>query len=82
MSFWIMADDYPTTPHFYYFTKEFEAPAGASLKVRCSGDTRYALYLNGHLVSEGPCQGSSYVTYYESEDLTPYLKKGRNTLLA
>ena len=82
MSFWIMADDRPQTPHFYYFTKEFEASAGATLKVSCSGDTRYALYLNGHLVSEGPCQGSSYVTYYETEDLTPYLKEGKNTLLA
>lgn len=82
MSFWIMADDRPTTPKFYYFTKEFEAPKGASFKVRACGDTRYALYLNGHLVSEGPCQGSSYQTYFEIEDLTPYLKEGKNTLFA
>ncbi len=82
MSFWIMADDRPTKPKFYYFSKEFDAPCGASLKVRASGDTRYALYLNGTLVLEGPCQGSAYQTYFESEDLTPYLTEGKNTLIA
>ncbi len=82
MSFWIMAEDRPATPKFYYFSKEFDAPLGASLKVRASGDTRYALYLNGTLVLEGPCQGSAYQTYFESEDLTPYLTEGKNTLIA
>ncbi|MBO7297324.1 MAG: hypothetical protein J6V39_08710, partial [Clostridia bacterium] len=57
-------------------------PKGASFKVRVCGDSRYALYLNGQLVSEGPCQGSSYQTYFETEDLTPYLKEGENTLFA
>ena len=82
MSLWIMADDRPTTPKFYYFTKEFDAPAVASLSVRACGDTRYALYLNGHLVMEGPCQGSAYQTYYETEDLTSYLTEGSNVLTA
>ena len=82
MSFWIRAVDRPTDPKFYYFSKEFDAPRGAYLRVSCCGDTRYALYLNGHLVSEGPCHGTAYVTYYETEDLTPYLKEGKNTLLA
>ena len=82
MSFWIMADDRPTSPKFYYFSKDFEAPDGACLKACVCGDTRYALYLNGHLVSEGPCQGSAYRTFYETEDLTPYLTAGKNTLVA
>ena len=82
MSFWIRAGERPTQPRFYYFTKEFEVPAGATLTASSCGDTRYQLYLNGHLVCEGPCQGSSYVTYYETEDLTPYLKEGKNTLMA
>ena len=76
MSLWIMADDRPTTPKFYYFSKTFSALAGAALCVRACGDTRYALYLNGTLVLEGPCQGTAYQTYFESADLTPYLKEG------
>ncbi len=82
MAHWICADETPASPRFYYFEKEFDAPAGATLTARISGDTRYALYLNGHLVSEGPCRGSSYLTYYETEDLTPYLVPGKNRLLA
>ena len=82
MSFWIMADDRPTSPKFYYFSKDFQAPDGACLKARVCGDTRYALYLNGHLVCEGPCQGTAYTTFYETEDLTPYLITGKNTLVA
>ena len=82
MSFWILADRRPSAPEFFYFTKEFDAPAGASLKASSCGDTRYVLYLNGHIVAEGPCQGSSYQTYYETEDLTPYLVEGKNVLVA
>jgi len=82
MSAWIRADDHPLAPAFYIFSKEFNAPAGATLKASSCGDTRYQLYLNGHLVSEGPCQSSSYVTYYETEDLTPFLKEGKNLLTA
>ncbi len=82
MAHWIFADETPASPRFYDFCKDFDAPAGATLTARISGDTRYALYLNDHLVSEGPCQGSSYLTYYESEDLTPYLRPGKNTLRA
>ena len=82
MSFWIRADEHPLESKFYYFTKEFDAPAGATLVASSCGDARYQLYLNGHLVSEGPCQSSSYITFYETEDLTPYLTEGKNTLLA
>ena len=82
MSFWICADRRPASPEFFYFTKEFDAPAGARLTANCSGDSRYALYINGHLAVEGPCQGSSYQTYYESEDLTKYLVEGKNKLEA
>ncbi len=82
MAHWICADETPSSPRFYDFTHEFDAPAGATLTARICGDTRYALRLNGHLVSEGPCQGSSYQTYYETEDLTPYLRPGKNRLEA
>ncbi len=82
MAHWICADETPASPHFYEFTKTFDAPADATLQAHICGDTRYALYLNDHLVSEGPSQGSSYLTYYETEDLTPYLRSGENTLRA
>ncbi|MBE5816758.1 MAG: hypothetical protein E7315_03440 [Clostridiales bacterium] len=82
MSLWIRADEHPLTSKYYYFTKDFDAPQGAALIASSCGDARYQLYLNGSLVAEGPCQGSSYLTYYETEDLTPYLRQGKNTLFA
>ena len=82
MSEWIRAAEIPSAPRFYYFEKEFDAPAGATLTASTCGDTRYVLYLNGRLVAEGPCQGSQYVTYYETQDLTPYLLAGKNKLVA
>ena len=82
MSFWICADEYPTETHLYYFTHTFSAAPGATLTARSCGDTRYRLLLNGHPVCEGPCQGSSYVRYYEESDLTPFLLPGENTLTA
>ena len=82
MSHWICANETPSSPHFYYFKKEFDAPSGARLIASSCGDSRYLLYLNGHLVAEGPCQGSEYVTFYETEDLSPYLVEGKNTLVA
>ena len=78
MSFWICADERPSSTHFYYFEKDFEVKAGAKMTAKVCGDTRYQLYLNDTLVSEGPCQGSRFVRYYEDVDLTPYLKEGVN----
>lgn len=82
MSFWICADERPANTSLYHFTKTFTAPEGASLTARSCGDTRYRLLLNDHEVCEGPCQGSSYVRYYEESDLSAYLLPGENTLVA
>ena len=82
MSFWICADERPSNTHFYYFTKEFDAVKGAKLTAFSCGDTRYQLWLNGKLICEGPCQGSSYVRYYEESDLSDALVDGTNRLTA
>ncbi len=82
MSHWICPDETSSVSRFYYFTKTFHTAADATLQANVCGDARYQLYINGHLASEGPCQGSSFQTYYETVELTPYLKAGENTLLA
>ncbi len=65
---------------FYYFKKSFVASVGDTLTADICADTRYQLYLNGNLVCEGPCQGAESVNYYESADLTPFIKDGENLL--
>lgn len=67
----------------YCFQKEVEFSDIASpVIVHVSADNRYKLYLNGVLVSLGPARGDITHWKYESLDLQPYLKKGRNRLTA
>ncbi len=82
MSLWICADEVIRESRFYYFEKKFTAAEGATLSAHVCADTRYQLYMNGQVVCEGPCQGSSYVRYYETVDLTPYLQAGENHICA
>lgn len=80
MSFWIYADEIPQSTHFYYFTKSFSAQKDDSLELSVSADTRYQLYINGHLVCDGPCQGAAHLRYYETADASNYLKDGENEI--
>ncbi len=82
MSLWICANEYPHQTHFYYFKKAFTASKGAVLSAHVCADTRYQLYINDQMVCEGPCQGSAYLRYYETIDLTPYLIDGENHIYA
>ncbi|MBS1872638.1 MAG: family 78 glycoside hydrolase catalytic domain [Acidobacteria bacterium] len=67
----------------YHFRRSFTlASAPSSFVVHVSGDNRYRLYLNGVSVSEGPARGDLYHWRYETVDLAPRLKAGRNVLAA
>lgn len=54
----------------------------AQLIVHCSGDNRYQLFVNGERVTYGPQRGDLNHWYYESTDIAPYLKPGKNVLAA
>ncbi len=80
MSTWISPVGMPTETHLYEFEKRFSATDQETLSLRVSADTRYALYLNGNLISEGPCQSQEGVTYYETVDAP--LQNGENILVS
>lgn len=46
--------------------------------IHFSADTRYKLFINDRLVSVGPTRGSTQLWYYDTLNITPYLKQGRN----
>lgn len=77
---WIRADDRPERTYFYYFKKTVTAGDKNSLIMDICADTRYQLYINGVLCSEGPCAGSWYQRYYETVDCSDKLKKGENDI--
>ena len=68
-------------PGLLYFRKEIELgdlPVEGTLNI--SADTRYKLYVNGTLVAVGPCKGDRQVWYFDTVDIAPYLKKGKNII--
>lgn len=50
--------------------------------IHVSADNRYKLYANGQLVSLGPARGDLNNWNFETIDLSPYLKTGKNVLAA
>lgn len=67
----------------FHFRKSWELDSIRSkFIIHVSADNRYKLYINGHLVSLGPARGDLYNWYYETVNLSPFLKYGKNTLAA
>ena len=67
----------------YYFRKDVDLAAmPADYVVHVTGDNRYKLYVNGHLVSLGPAKGDATHWNYETVDLVPWLKPGTNVIAA
>jgi hypothetical protein len=48
--------------------------------VHVTADTRYRLYVNGRHVNRGPARGFQQSWPYDSVDIAPYLRKGRNAV--
>ena len=55
-----------------------ELPETAQLMV--SADSRYKLYVNGQFVEAGPCKGDREVWYYDTLEIVPYLRTGKNVI--
>lgn len=73
----------PTGYGVYLFRKTIELAAQpTSLVVHVSADNRYKLFVNEKLVSLGPARGDLNHWNYETLDIAPYLKAGKNTLAA
>ena len=84
MNQWIAAYDASLKEYgVYKFRKNFELAAKpASFVVHVSGDNRYKLFVNEHLVSLGPARGDLYFWNFETVDIANYLQAGKNTVAA
>ncbi|HUG52072.1 MAG TPA: family 78 glycoside hydrolase catalytic domain, partial [Vicinamibacteria bacterium] len=77
----------PGAPRFdygvYHFRRAFELPERpATFLVHVTADNRYQLFANGERVAWGPARGDLHHWRYETVDLAPHLKAGRNVLAA
>ena len=67
----------------YHFRKAFDVTAVPStFVIHVTGDNRYQLFVNGTRVVWGPARGDLNHWRFETVDLAPYLKPGRNVLAA
>jgi hypothetical protein len=67
----------------FFFRKTVTlAAAPAHFVVHASGDNRYELFVNGSRVLEGPARGDLMHWRYETLDIAPQLRAGRNVLAA
>ncbi|KAL4968135.1 Six-hairpin glycosidase-like protein [Aspergillus stella-maris] len=75
--------DHHSTGRFVLFRKEFtcdKIPQTAPIHV--SADTRYRLFINDESVLFGPAKSYLNEWNYETIDIAPYLRTGRNVLAA
>lgn len=67
----------------YHFRRAFQLDTlPPAFLVHVSGDSRYELFCNGHRLCSGPARGDLNHWRYESVDLRPHLRPGRNVLAA
>lgn len=83
-AYWITVPDQPAKDYgVYQFRKEIDIESKPpSFIVHVSADNRYKLFVNGHLVSLGPARGDLFHWNFESVDISPFLKEGRNVITA
>ena len=54
----------------------------AQFKINVSADNRYRLFVNGKSVSTGPARGDLQHWFFDTVDIAPFLKKGKNVIAA
>jgi len=81
---WVSPPDVPADAFgVFHFRRAFSLSARPDrFVVHVSADNRYRLYVNGRQVSSGPQRSDLMHWRYETLDLAPHLRAGRNVLAA
>lgn len=67
----------------YHFRKGFDMEKKPSrFIIHVSADNRYRLFVNGEPVSNGPARGDKFNWYFETIDISAWLKAGKNVIAA
>lgn len=65
---------------FAYYRTTFSLSERGRCMACVSANSRYRLWVNEVPVLSGPCRGDKWYTYYDTVDLTGYLRPGKNVL--
>ncbi|MBE7178356.1 MAG: alpha-L-rhamnosidase N-terminal domain-containing protein, partial [Mucilaginibacter polytrichastri] len=68
----------------YHFRRNFQLSVKQQVRfiVHVSADNRYRLFVNGKAIGLGPARGDLYNWYFDTYDIGPYLRSGKNTIAA
>lgn len=79
---WIAAADAISGTNLMFLARRtFELPdMPEHAMVSITADTRYLLYVNGHLVQRGPARSAAHHQSYDTCDITRFMQPGRNVL--
>ena len=64
--------------HFRGSFRLARVPRSATLE--CCADSKYHLWVNGAYLGFGPARGDPRHPYYDSYEVAPHLRKGKNTV--
>ncbi|MBX3735556.1 MAG: family 78 glycoside hydrolase catalytic domain [Candidatus Didemnitutus sp.] len=65
---------------FVRFRRELDLESPAGVRIELTADARYWLWVNGVFVGAGPARGWPEHWSYDRHELTPHLRRGRNTI--
>lgn len=79
---WIWLAEGQSQDQYAEFTDSFEYSGDGKVNINLSCDTDYTLYVNGKFVESNQYGDFEHYKIYDTVDVTEYLAKGRNDLLA
>lgn len=64
----------------YRFVKTVQLDSVSKSTLNLFAEARYKLYINGRLAAVGPCKGAAALKYYDTVDITDFLRIGENRI--
>lgn len=81
LGYWLWSETSPSGKRnaFVRFRRQFDYYGGQA-NLRITADSRYALYVNGSYIGQGPVRCWPNHWRYDTYDLSPFLNNGRNII--
>ena len=78
---WIwLTDQYIHEKQSVFFRQEFVYEKKGSVRLHLSAESHYKLYVNGSYLANGPMKGDRYRKYYDTIDISNWLREGKNVV--
>ncbi|MBI1336096.1 MAG: Bacterial alpha-L-rhamnosidase [Phycisphaera sp.] len=73
---WVWHPHAPAKNAWVLFRRDFDVSDPNNIHLFISADTRYRVWINGHLIGDGPIQSQPYHQYYDQHDISHLVSPG------